>query len=311
VGWARDLERQLVGIWVFDQVALDDHDDHDDDDDGPGAVHPAFAPPTSERDYLLSAHATTDMPVRENPPKPGHLLYALAISANVDGYQTFLNPMVVDADGEWEALDYGTKTLGGGRYRSFAALIEADTQRSHRWVEQRSAEADESKLSALASVANDRDLPAADRLRAATELWMGGAVERAVAVLAELAIRNDLGIDERQNAIRLLAYVSTPEAIAGLVRAAEDPNPRLRAVALPPLAASEDPAAHERALEILTDPATPDFVMRGTYHGSGPTVWEAYERSRNPFLLPQLAYLGEQRASAALAHAISHPELDP
>jgi hypothetical protein len=40
VGWARDLERQLVGIWVFDQVAPDD-----DDGGGPGAVHPAFAPP--------------------------------------------------------------------------------------------------------------------------------------------------------------------------------------------------------------------------------------------------------------------------
>jgi HEAT repeat protein len=305
VGWARDLERQLVGIWVFDQVeAADDGED-------PRAVHPAFTPPTTERDYLLSAHQSPDLPDRDNPPKPGHLFYALAISVNVDGYQTFLNPLVVDADGEWEALDYGTKTLGGGRYRSFATLIAADTQRNRRWAAKRRDEADESRLSALVTVANDRDLPAADRLRAATELWMGGAVDRAVAVLAELAIRNDLGIDERQKAIQLLAYVPTPEAIAGLVRAAEDPNPRLRAVALPPLASSDDPAAHARAIEILTDPATPDFVIRGTYRGSGPTVWEAYEHTRNPALLPQLAYLGEERAAQALAHAISHPDLDP
>jgi hypothetical protein len=96
-----------------------------------------------------------------------------------------------------------------------------------------------------------------------------------------------------------------------LVRAAEDSNPRLRAVVLPPLAASDDPAAHERAIEILTDPATPDFVMRGTYRGSGPTVWEAYEQTRNPVLLPQLAYLGEERAAEAVAHAISRPDLDP
>ena len=309
VGWARDLERQLVGIWAFDQVGLGD----EDEEDGKSAagIHPAFAPPTNEREYLLSAHQSTDVPNRDNPPKPGHLVYALAVSVNVDGYQTFLNPLVVDADGEWEALDYGTKTLGGGRYRSFAALIEADTKQNRGWAAKHRAETDESNLSALALVASDADLPAADRLRAATELWMAGAVDRAVAVLAELAIRDDLGIDERQKALQLLAYNPTPEAIGALVRAAGDPNPRIRAVALPPLAASDDPAAHERAIEILTDPATPDFVIRGTYRGSGPTVWEAYERTRNPHLLPQLAYLGEERAAEAMAHAISHPDLDP
>ena len=51
----------------------------------------------------------------------------LEVSTNVDGYATYLNPLVVDADGEWEAWDYGVKTLGAIRYASFRDLIVADS----------------------------------------------------------------------------------------------------------------------------------------------------------------------------------------
>ncbi len=50
----------------------------------------------------------------------------LEVSTNIDGYATYLNPLVVDADGEWEAWDYGVKTLGAIRYASFRDLIAAD-----------------------------------------------------------------------------------------------------------------------------------------------------------------------------------------
>ena len=62
--------------------------------------------------------------------KGGHLRYVLAITVNVDGYMTLLDPLVVDADGEWEAWDYGTKLPGAVRHASFGALLEADTRRS-------------------------------------------------------------------------------------------------------------------------------------------------------------------------------------
>jgi hypothetical protein len=69
--------------------------------------HPNFDARGPERDYLV--------PDGKNDPgdaKGGHLRYALAISVNVDGYMTLLDPLAVDADGEWEAWDFGTKLPG-------------------------------------------------------------------------------------------------------------------------------------------------------------------------------------------------------
>ena len=88
-----------------------------------------FDPRGAERYYLDPGGANDSV----TDAKGGHLRYALAISEIVDGYTTLLDPLVIDADGEWEAWDFGTKLPGAQRYASFAALLVADTR---RWRDQ-------------------------------------------------------------------------------------------------------------------------------------------------------------------------------
>jgi hypothetical protein len=299
IGLARDLGRQLVSIWTFEGSGSVQDD---------AVAHPAFAPPSTERAYLLAGRV--DSPEADNPPKPGHLLYALAISVNVDGYQTFLNPLVVDADGEWEALDFGTKTVGGNRYRSFASLLAADTGQQASFAERRHEQQEEAALVAAESALANQELPLPDRIAAGWQLFHGGAGNRAVPALADVASRKDFDLPQRAQAVQLLGYIRTQEAEAELVRLAgraEADDPRLLGSLLPPLAASEDPAARRAAIRILNDPSTPGFAIRGTYRPAGSTLWAAYERSGNAALLPQLAFLGESRATSAVVDALRDP----
>jgi HEAT repeat protein len=294
VGWLRDVDRGLAG-WLDDVP-------HEDGSDA--WSHPNFDARGAERDYLY--------PDGTNDPgdaKGGHLRYALAISAIVDGYATLLDPLVVDADGEWEAWGYGTKLPGAQRYSSFAALLDADTR---RWREQLLADAARRDARGPSTeIVGDRDRPVGERITAAWSAYMAGAREELVPGLAAIAHDSGIETSQRQTALQLLGYVRTSEAIAVLVDVVRDPDPRLRARAIPPLAASDEPAAREAAIEILADPSTPSFVIRSTYRPAGPVLWEAYQRSRNTALLPQLAYLGEERAVDDVVAALRDLDLEP
>ena len=96
----------MSSIWNEIVDAPDDPDDH-----------PQYLARVPEREYLLDGFV-------EHPEggseKGGHIRHVLEVSINVDGYATYLNPLVVDADGEWEAWDYGVKTLGAIRYASLS-----------------------------------------------------------------------------------------------------------------------------------------------------------------------------------------------
>lgn len=293
VGWLRDLDRGLAS-WLGDLMP---------DEDADAWSHPNFDSRSPERDYL--APDGTNDPI---DAKGGHLAYALAISVNVDGYMTLLDPLVVDADGEWEAWDFGTKLPGAQRHPSFAALLEADIK---RWRDQLTADAGRREgVNASIAVVGDPDRTLEERIGAAWSAFSAGARDELVPGLAAIARDDRVALGQRLTALSLLGYVRTPDAIAVLVDIVRDPDPRLRAVAIPPLAVSEDAAAREAAIEVLADPATPGFVSRSTYRPAGPAVWEAYRRSGNRALLPQLAYLGEERAVDDIVAALRDPDVD-
>ena len=292
VGWLRDVDRGMVG--GIDAFPIDEEIG--------SARHLSFDSMGSERDYLY--------PVGTNDPvdaKGGHLRYVLAITVNVDGYMTMLDPLVVDADGEWEAWDYGVKLPGAVRHASFAALLEADTRRARMEIATSAAQR-ENAAKAVELVA-DSARPVGERIEAAWAAFSGGARQELVPALAELARSEALDLGPRATAVQLLGYVRTPDAIAVLTEVARDPDPRLRANAIGPLAISDDPAARELAIEILADPSTPGFVLGAVYRPAGPVVWEAYRRSGNKALLGRLAYLGEERAVDDVVTAIR--ELSP
>jgi HEAT repeat protein len=293
VGWLRDLDRGLAS-WLGDLTP---------DEDADAWSHPNFDSRSPERDYL--APDGTNDPI---DAKGGHLAYALAISVNVDGYMTLLDPLVVDADGEWEAWDFGTKRPGAQRHPSFAALLEADIK---RWRDQLTADAARREgMDASIAVVGDPDRTIEERVGAAWSAFSAGARQELVPGLAAIARDDGVELGQRQTALRLLGYVRTPDAIAVLVDIVRDPDPRLRAVAIPPLAVSEDAAAREAAIKVLADSATPGFVSRSTYRPAGPAVWEAYRRSGNRALLPQLAYLGEERAVDDIVAALRDLDLE-
>jgi hypothetical protein len=287
VAWLRDYDPAMA-TWL----------EAPESDDAEAAWHhPAFDPRETERDYLYPEGGGDLVAV-----KSGHLLYSLAITAIVDGYHTVLNPLVVDADGEWEAWDDGTKLPGALRYASFADLLEADIAQRRRYKEQ----ADEAKAGAAVLVGRVQDPAAAldDRLAAAWQAFGAGARAELEPGLAAIALDAGMELASRQAALRLLGYIGGRDALDVLVRVSTDREPRLRALTVPPLAASREPSDREVAIAILADPETPDFVVRSTYRPAGDAVWEAYRRSANPALLPQLAYLGEMRAADDIVAAL-------
>jgi HEAT repeat protein len=293
VGWLRDLDPGLAN-WLGDLAP----------DDGTDAWgHPNFDSRSPERDYLV-ADGTND-PV---DAKGGQLAYALAVSVNVDGYTTLLDPMVVDADGEWEAWEFGTKLPGAQRHSSFAALLEADVR---RWSHQLATDvARREGMDASVAIVADPGRTVDERIGAAWSAFAAGARRELVPGLAAIARDPGVALDHRQAALKVLGYVRTSDAIAVLVEIVRDPEPRLRAAAIPDLAVSDDPAAREAAIEVLADRETPAYVSRMTYRPAGPVVWEAYRRSGNTALLPQLAYLGEARAVHDVVAALRNPDLD-
>jgi HEAT repeat protein len=293
VGWLRDLDRGLA-TWLSDEAPAADADPWS---------HPNFDSHGPERDYLVPDGTNDPVDI-----KGGHLLYALAVSVNVDGYITMLNPLAVDADGEWEAWDFGTKLPGARRFASFAALLEADIR---RWRDQVSADsAGRETMSTSIATVGDPESAVPDRISAAWSAFGAGARQELVPGLAAIARDNTVELGQRQTALQLLGYVRTPDAIAVLADVARDPEPRLRASAIPALAVSDDPAARDVAIEILADPSTPSFVSRSTYRPAGPVLWEADRRSGNRALLPQLAYLGEERAVGDVVAALRDIDLD-
>jgi HEAT repeat protein len=181
------------------------------------------------------------------------------------------------------------------RYPSFAALLEADVARLREQVDEESRA--KAGVAAFVETVRNTSAPLGARFEAAWQAFGGGARSELVPALAGIALDRGQDTTDRQNALRLLGYIHDRPALDALVLASRDPEPRILALAIPPLAASDNPADREAAIAVLADPGTPSVVARSTDRPAGDAVWEAYCRSGNPALLPQLAYLGENRAT--------------
>jgi HEAT repeat protein len=257
-----------------------------------------------ERVYLLA-----DVPefASGGEEKGGHLRHALEISSCVDGYATYLNPLVVDADGEWEAWDYGTKTLGGARHRSFRALLEADIAQLEQRITATSSEDEE--IDRRVAELNDPARSPAEKIAAANALfWREPFKEHVVNPMTAIALDSALDLSLRQSAIQVLGYAGTASALATVATFAADPEPRLRASALPPLAASSDPVAQAATRAMLTDPATPGFGISGIYKCSE-AVWDAWLDSHDRRLIETLALCGDERIIEQLIDVLRDPDI--
>lgn len=290
VDWIRNGDRLMVSIWTEPGLA---------EPPGDPADHPLYLARQPEREYLLAELPAFPSGGEE---KGGHLRHVLEISSCVDGYATYLNPLVVDADGEWEAWDFGTKTLGAVRYRSFRALLEADTVQLEKRIATTSSEdADiDRKLAEL----NDPARPTNERIAAAYALFYREEFKDAV-VKAMVEIARDLALDlgQRQSAVQVLGYAGTASALAVLATFAADPEPRLRASVVPPLAASSEPVALAATRAMLADPATPDYAIGGIYKCSE-AVWDAWLDSHDRRLIETLARCGDERIIEPLIEAL-------
>jgi hypothetical protein len=295
VDWIRNGDRSMVAIWTGPDMVWWEVDPED---------HPFFARRVPEREYLLPEIGEVPEGGGE---KGGHLRNVLEVSSCIDGYVTYLNPLVVDADGEWEAWDFGTKTLGAVRYRSFRALIEADI----RLLEKRIAtsKAEDAEVDQRLLELEDRDRAPDERIRAAYALFYRDDFrDRVVEIVSAMALDPALDLGARQSAMQVLGYTRTTAAIATLASLAAEPEPRIRASITPPLAASSEPIAVEATRALLSDPATLDYAFRSMY-GCNEAVWEAWQATKDLRLLAVLGRCRDDRVTEPFVAALNDPGL--
>jgi HEAT repeat protein len=291
VDWIFNGDRLMVSI-VSDLA-----EDPADPDD-----HPLYLARVPEREYLLDG-------IVQHPEggseKAGHIRHVLQISTNIDGYATYLNPLVVDADGEWEAWDYGVKTLGAIRYASFRDLLTADTAQ----LEARVQAADAMDEAAQFAVLEDDTRPPAERVAAAYGLFgREDSNERIAQAAGAIALDTDVERQTRQSAIRVVGYTRTGSAITTLAGLVTDPDVFVRMAVIAPLAASSEPLAVTATRTVLTDPTVEPMAFGGIWLCND-GVWEAWQVRRHPLLLAALARCGDERAVEPLAEALRDPDL--
>lgn len=294
VGWFRDREREYVDIWTGSFLEYGEYGQDD-------PAHPAFRRSVAEREYL--DHDRDQDPVHA---KAGHVFYALQVSGDVDGYTVLLNPLVVDQHGEWEAWDFGSKLPGATRYRSFADLLAADVSAlEHRLAGGGAATGLSLDPDTLLARVADPQTPDEDRGRAVYSLAAAGRTQDMVDLLLDLAGRG--GLATRQAAVAVLGEVDDPRVLPALVAAAGDPEPRVRAAVVARLAASLDPEARRAVVTLLTNPDEQDFVISQVRASGTDALCDAWQLTRHPRLLRQLASYGDPRAVGPLAEAIVDP----
>jgi HEAT repeat protein len=263
VGWLRDDDTITYEIWGFaaDVLAV-------------SVAHPLFDRRVPEAEYL--DHARESDPMNA---KLGHLRYALQVSGNVNNNIVMLNPLVVDAAGEWEAWDFGVSILGPNRHRSFLELLAAD-------------------------VRNIEDELSRPSWRVAQERRDAAAALEPVDELAGTLLDTSADVSERQAAAGKLGMRDEPAALEALIAAAGDPEPRIQAAVIPSLASRDDPEVRRAAVAILTAPGVEDFVIHSVPTAAKDAVWEAWQEQPDPRLLGHLAFLVDERALPAIAAAI-------
>lgn len=280
VAWLRDHDPELIAIW--DELA-------------------ELGLSISEEEY--ADHSRPQDPVQLKTDQMAHLLQ---VSAVADGYATFLNPLVVAPDGEWEAWDFGTKLPGALRHRSFADLLrqslaELETPPAPGPPPPDPTELDAAFDSLLAGELQPPQDPRLDLVRYRSDPTYRFA-DRV------LLSREPFHLSVRQAALASLAAVPGSAALEAILAAtAGQPPIQLVAVTIERLAADPDPRAHAAALRLLAQGRAASFVA----HEQRDILWEAWETSGNLACIRELAQRYDLRAVEPMRAALLHRDTDP
>ena len=230
-----------------------------------------------------------------------HLRYTLMIASEQDGGTVLLDPLQVDADGEWDAWFFANWAAGEQTFGSFPNLLAWATAK-----EDAPSDLDEKIRQAVALV-NDRGADVRERDSAICHLANDDDPANHLPML--LRVAGDLSemIDVRQTALQVLWDVDDPRALAVLVAAATDPEPRIRCSAVPHLAAHPDADVRAVAVEALARPEEEDFVISFTAPRGKEALYEAWQRTGRLRLLAAVAACYDKRAAAPLAAALADP----
>jgi HEAT repeat protein len=267
-----------------------------------GQVDPNYRTSIPEWEYL-------DYPTDADTSsiKPGHLRHMLTISVPWDGYEVMLNPLVRQPNGEWELWDFGTKTAGAYRYRSFEALLEYGASHPAKFQ----GTPPEVDVDAALLVLDAPDATDQERALAIHQLWLTGTSgERHPRYFLEarrLALDTSADPLIRSNQARMLALFREAD-VELLLQLVRDPEPPVWKSVVSSLAALDDPRAREATLVVLTDPDLDPWIVGSLWRGDPTDVmWEAYQQTGNLDLLGQLGSNGHTAGQRELVKRLADP----
>jgi hypothetical protein len=229
----------------------------------------------------------------------GHLLYAIKVDNGYPESSVFLDPLDVDADGEWRAWDQYKEICP--KYRSFGDLFEDAIKRSEQPTQPE-----------YYKHLVDPSPEAAERLRLEALLEVGGSVsEQAMAQLVKLATEVDASPQARASAFRVLLGSQSSAAREAVLRLIET-QPDDTVIVGNALAAGygreRSPRLRAALFRALTGPT-------GRYYASR-LVWtwpelvdDAWNISRDQEWLSDLLNAGRPGSMTAAIEALGDPSL--
>ena len=242
------------------------------------------------------AFLSLDEETRDEPPPPGHLTHAIAASGPQQHGNVILDPLVVDAAGEWEACRWDAD--GCGRFASFGDLVEQLVDEA------------EQEAAGVAATA-----PTGARSEA----------EEAVARL-ESADGGDVTAIEQQLRARCLDGPAS-ERRPWIVALGNAPGPRASALTIALLREHPDdtPLAGNLAqtsggwfgTEVAVGPVRAALRSAGgrslatIVHRWPEPIEQEYAATGDPNLLDRLLFAGRPGSLIASVEALARPDLDP
>jgi hypothetical protein len=257
---------------------------------------PSTGPSPFEVGGGLAAHLIFADDYREQL-RVGHLLHAVAATGPRPDRNVFLDPLTVDADGEWEAWRWDTDSCR--RFRSFGDLIEHEITNVARYVET------DAQLSAGL---RSPDLDAVGRL---TEQAEGGD-PAALQELVSLA-RGEDPLSERGSAVWHLA--SSPSEVLGaavLRLMVERPSePYVVGIATTCFGAWRGLPEAEAAITAALRGDAGDAVASNIVRHWPEPVEQEHARTGDPRWLPHLLAARRPGVLDPALTALGDPTLDP
>lgn len=231
----------------------------------------------------------------------GHLLYAIKIDGGYPESDVFLDPLDVDADGEWRAWDQYKETCF--KHRSFGDLIENEINRAEQPMQPE-----------YYKHLVDPSPEAAERLRLEAQLETGGSEsDRAVLRLVELATESGASPQARAPAIWVLLGSQSPaarEAVLRLIETRPDDTVIVGNALAAGFARERSPRLRAAFFRALTGP-------NGKYYASRlvrtwpELVDDAWNISRDQEWLHDMLSAGRPGSMTAAIQALGDPALPP